>query len=139
MNAARFAFATPGRVENFCSIQRWVTSVGRPYSHEITPSANRFLARPASRVVTSSIPSTARVVSVVIGIRCTRYELNDPSSSGFAAYPAFSRLRLLNASSLTITVAARSISARFALSAAGFIATSTFGESPGVRMSSDAK
>src|ERR1044072_551026 len=36
-------------------------------------------------------------------------------------------------------VAPRSSEPRFALSAAGFIATSTFGESPGVRMSREAK
>ena len=44
-------------------------SVGRSYSHDTTPSANRFLARPASRVETPSIASTARAVSDVIGIR----------------------------------------------------------------------
>ena len=72
LNAARFAFITAGLDLNFCSIQRSVTSVGRPYSHDRTPSANRFLARPASRVEASSISSTARVVSAVIGIRWTR-------------------------------------------------------------------
>ena len=45
----------------------------------------------------------------------------------------------MNASSLTISVAPRSNSARFAFNAAGFIATSTFGLSPGVRMSREAK
>ena len=85
LNAARFAWSTAGRLANFCSIQRLVPSVGRPYSHEITPSANRFLARPASRVEASSICSTAATVKAVIGMRCTRYALNDPSSSGFDA------------------------------------------------------
>ena len=50
LNAARFACSTAGLRANFCSIHRSVTSVGRPYSHDSTPSANRFLARPASRV-----------------------------------------------------------------------------------------
>ena len=45
----------------------------------------------------------------------------------------------MNASSLTMIVAPRSSSGRFALSAAGFIATSTLGASPGVRMSREAK
>ena len=139
LNAARFACKAPGLRANFCSIHRFVTSVGRPYSHDSTPSANRFFARPASRVEAPSIPSTAATVSDVIGIRWTRYPLSDPSSNGFDEYPAFSKLRLLNASSLTISVAPRSSSARFALSAAGFIATSTFGLSPGVRMSREAK
>ena len=45
----------------------------------------------------------------------------------------------MNASSLAMIVAPRSSVARFAFSAAGFIATSTFGVSPGVRMSREAK
>ena len=45
----------------------------------------------------------------------------------------------MNASSLTMIVAPRSSSGRLAFSAAGFIATSTFGASPGVRMSREAK
>ena len=72
LKAARLAWAMTGVRANFFSIQRVVTSTGRPYSHETTPSANRFLARPASRVLAPSISSTARVVSAVIGIRCTR-------------------------------------------------------------------
>ena len=45
----------------------------------------------------------------------------------------------MNESSLTITIPPGSTSARFALSAAGFIATSTFGRPPGVRISRAAK
>ncbi len=45
----------------------------------------------------------------------------------------------MNASSLTRIVAPRRISPRFAFSAAGFIATSTSGVSPGVRMLREAK
>ena len=45
----------------------------------------------------------------------------------------------MNPSSLTITVPPFSTSARFVISAAGFIATSTLGWSPGVRMSREAK
>jgi hypothetical protein len=70
-NAARFASSEPGRLANFPRSQRSVGSVGRSYSHETTPSANRFLARPASRVETCSIASVARAVSEVIGIRIT--------------------------------------------------------------------
>jgi hypothetical protein len=54
-------------------------------------------------------------------------------------YPAFWRLRSLNASELTISVPPRGRSLRFVLSAAGFIATRTSGASPGVRMSWSAK
>src|SRR5262249_1973041 len=85
LNAARLACMTAGRLANFCSIQRLVPSTGRPYSHEITPSANKFLALPASRVDASSTDSTAATVRDVIGIRCTRYASSDPSSSGLDA------------------------------------------------------
>ena len=68
---------------NFCSIHFLVTSVGRPYSHDSTPSANRFLARPASRVEASSTPSTAAPSATSSGSGARGYALNDPSSSGF--------------------------------------------------------
>src|ERR1700739_2005984 len=55
LKAARLALATAGLRPNFVSIQRSVTSAGRPYSHDSRPSANRFLARPASRVDAPSI------------------------------------------------------------------------------------
>ena len=45
----------------------------------------------------------------------------------------------MKASSLTMIVAPRSSSAMLAFSAAGFMATRTFGASPGVRMSREAK
>ena len=46
---------------------------------------------------------------------------------------------MVKASSLTMIVAPRSICARLARSAAGFMATSTLGVSPGVAMSREAK
>jgi hypothetical protein len=58
-----------------------------------------------------------------------------PSSSGFAEYPAFWRFRSLNASRFRISVPPLGRSFRFVRSAAGFMATSTSGRSPGVRMS----
>ncbi len=85
LNAARFACMTAGRFANFCSIQRCVVSASRPYSHDRTPSANRFLARPASRVDAPSTASTAPTVIDVIGSRWTRYSLSEPSSSGLAS------------------------------------------------------
>jgi hypothetical protein len=45
----------------------------------------------------------------------------------------------VNSSVLTMISAPRGRSGRFAFNAAGFMATSTFGESPGVRMSKSAK
>ena len=55
--------------------------------------------------------------------------------SGFAAYAALDRLVGVKASELTITAPPAGRSGRFVLSAAGFIATSTSGASPGVWMS----
>jgi len=74
----------------------------------------------------------------VIDVRatgCTRYASSEPSSSGLASYPTFVRLRSSNASELTRIVEPGGSSARLALRAAGFIATSTLGASPGVTMS----
>lgn len=51
------------------------------------------------------------------------------------SYPTFCMARLVNSSVLTMISAPRGTSAMFAFSAAGFIATRTFGASPGVRMS----
>src|SRR5581483_7731379 len=107
-------------------------------SHDISPSANMFFARSASRLVTPA-SLTASWVMVVSGIACTWKSASEPSSSGFVAYPALSRLRSVNASELTINVPPFGRSFTFVFSAAGFIATSTFGRSPGVRMSWSAK
>jgi hypothetical protein len=54
---------------NFFSIQVTVGSVGRPYIHETSPSANTFLQRAASRAEIPSMPSVARTVMDVIGTR----------------------------------------------------------------------
>jgi hypothetical protein len=63
----------------------------------------------------------------VIGICTTRNFSSDPSSSGFAAYPAFSRFRFWNASLLTMSRPPEMRSAAWAFRAAGFIATRTAG------------
>ncbi len=69
--AARFASITGGAEANFCSIQRVVTSTGRLYIHETSPSAKKFFERAASRAVIPSMPSVARTVIEVIGTRNT--------------------------------------------------------------------
>ena len=53
---------------NFFSIHRVVTSVGRPYIHETSPSAKKFFDRSAS-FFEMGRPSVARTVIVVIGTR----------------------------------------------------------------------
>src|SRR5215218_2539689 len=93
-----------------------------------------FFERSASRLVTS-ISFSASSVSVVSGTSWTWNSPSVPSSSGFDVYPAFSRLRSVNASRLTISIPPFGRSRMLVRSAAGFIATSTFGSSPGVRMS----
>ena len=97
----------------------------------MSPSAKKFFERSASRDV---IPSTSFSASTVIDESATSWTWkspSDPSSSGLDAYPAFCRLRSLNASVLTMTVPPFARSPMLTLSAAGFIATSTFGWSPG--------
>src|SRR6266567_865256 len=68
LNAATFASRIGGFFLNLPSIHRSVTSVGRPYIHEISPRANMFFARSASFFVTS-MPSAARSVMEVMGTR----------------------------------------------------------------------
>jgi hypothetical protein len=61
------ASRTAGRLANLVSSQEIVDSTGRPYIHEIRPSAKTFLVRCASAGFRPSMSSVARVVSVVIG------------------------------------------------------------------------
>ncbi len=61
-----------------------VPSVGRLYSHDMSPRANMFFDRSASRFETSN-SFRASTVSEVSGTRCTRYSSSEPSSSGSAA------------------------------------------------------
>src|SRR5664280_2819784 len=93
-----------------------------------------FFDRSASFLPRSS-PASATTVIEVSGIGCTRNSSSEPSSSGLAAYPTLARLRLVNSSVLTMMSAPLGSSRRLALSAAGFIATSTSGASPGVMIS----
>ena len=129
-----FAFAISGFDANFFSRNAIVPSVGRVNSHDISPSANMFFERSASRLVTSNSLS-ASIVSEVSGTACSWYSSSEPSSSGLTVYPAFSRFRSVNASALTIRVPPRARSLTLVRSAAGFMATRTCGSSPGVRMS----
>ena len=67
LNALTFACAISGRFANFDSRNSIVDSTGRPYSHDISPSANMFFARSASRGVTPSISFRAFTVIDVSG------------------------------------------------------------------------
>src|SRR6476469_1022952 len=98
-----------------------------------------FFARSASRAVTPSMSFSAPTVIDVSCTACTCQPSSEPSSIGFESYPAFFRLRSVKASVSTISVPPFGRSPTFVLSAAGFIATSTSGRSPGVRMSWSAK
>ena len=83
MNAFTLACAIAGRLANFVSRKLIVDSVGRPYSHDIRPSANMFLARSASRGVTPSTSPSAPTVIEVSCTGCTCQPSSEPSSSGF--------------------------------------------------------
>ena len=65
-----FASAISGRFANFSRISAIVASVGRVYSQDISPSANMFFARSASRLVTPTSFSASSVIDVS-GIACT--------------------------------------------------------------------
>jgi hypothetical protein len=138
LKAVTFASRISGDLANRRSRNAIVDSVGRPYIHESIPSANMFFARAASlRDRPNSL--TASTVMSVSSKACTAYSSSASVSSGSSAYPAFFRFRLVKSWLSTMIVAPFFRSPRFALSAAGFIATSTSGESPGVRMSWSAK
>ena len=80
------ALAISGRfVPNFSCRNSTVASTGRPYSHDMSPSANMFFERSASRGVTPSISFSAPTVSVVSGTLCSWNSSSEPSSSGFVA------------------------------------------------------
>ena len=59
-----------------------VVSVGRPYSHDMRPSAKKFFERSASRGVMPSTSFSASTVIVLSGTACTLYASSVPSSSG---------------------------------------------------------
>ena len=83
--ALTFASAISGRLANFERRNAIVPSVGRPKSHDISPSANMFFARSASRCVTPSTSLVAASVMLVSGTVWTSYASRLPSSSGFAS------------------------------------------------------
>jgi hypothetical protein len=99
------------------------------------PSAKKFLQRRFSFTVSSSSSSSAASVSDVSGTAKSRYAESESSSSGLLSYSAFCRLRASNASVSQMRIAFFGSSRRLTLSAAGFIATSTSGWSPGVQIS----
>ncbi len=98
-----------------------------------------FFARSFSLRVRSVKDASASTAIEVMATGWTCQASSEPSSRGLTAYPTLARLRLLNSSVLTMMLAPRGRSRRFALSAAGFIATSTSGASPGVSTSWSAK
>jgi hypothetical protein len=122
-----------------CWSGRHGCSVGRLYIHDSRPRANIFLARSLSlrESVAKSASASTSSTSAALGGPCQLSR--EPSSRGDAAYPTLARLRLENSSVSTMMLAPRGTSARLAFRAAGFIATSTSGASPGVRTSWSAK
>ena len=93
-----------------------------------------FFERPASLRDNASPDSASRVNSVR-STACTLNSSSVPSCSGLDVQPIRASARSVKSCVSTITVAPLGMSARLAFSAAGFMATSTSGRSPGVRMS----
>ena len=111
-----------------------IESTVRPYIQVSKPSANMFLQRSAS-FLPMSTDSTAPMVSVPMATSCTWNASKAGEPRGLDSYPTLVRLRLVNSSELTMRMPPEGRSSMLALSAAGFIATSTSGRSPAVRMS----
>src|SRR4051812_37123490 len=132
------AAAISGLRRNCRSRKRIVPSVGRWYIQDSRPRVNMFFERSASFLPRPESASASRV-RLVSGTGTTCQPSSEPSSSGLAAYPTLARLRGVNSSESTMSRPPPGRSARLALSAAGFIATSTSGASPGVMMSWSAK
>ena len=116
-----------------------VPSVGREYIQDSRPSAYMFLHRPASLRDRSERAASASKVSWVRSNACTVNESRLPSVSGLLDQPTRASARSVKSRVSTMIVAPLARSLRLAFSAAGFIATSTSGRSPGVRMSWSAK
>ena len=110
----------------------------RSYSQNMMPSAKKFLVRSFCLLVMSR-PSSARSLRVLMGISNTFQELSDPSLSGSVAYPALVRFAVEKASLLTMSAPPGGRSATLVRNAAGFMATSTSGASPGVWISLEEK
>ena len=128
-----------GTLANRFSRKAIVVSVGRPYIHDSRPRANMFFARAASlRERPNSL--TASTVIPVRSSGCTAY-----AAERVVVERARRRSRpwrgcgAVKSWVSTMIVAPWGRSPRLARSAAGFIATSTSGASPGVRMSWSAK
>src|SRR3954463_10904260 len=132
------AAAICGLRRNWRSRKRIVPSVGRWYIQLSRPRVNMFFERSASFLPRPESASASRV-RVVSGTLTSRQPSSEPSSWGLVAYPTFARLRGENSSESRISSPPPGRSDRLALSAAGFIATSTSGASPGVMMSWSAK
>ena len=128
------ASAMTGRLPNFWLIQAMVGSIERSYSQNIRPRAKKFFVRSTWRLVMSS-PSRARALSVLICTSKTLNALSEPSVSGFDVYAALLKFCWVKASLLTISAPPGISSPTLVLRAAGFMATSTSGWSPGVWMS----
>ena len=80
----------------------------------------------------------ASFVNFSIGTSKTRYPSNSPDSLGSTLYPALVMFFSSKASSFNISIPLGVKSWRCAFNAAGFIATSTSGLSPGVKISKSA-
>ena len=111
-----------------------VPEVSREYNQHSNPRANMFFVRPAS--LRPSPKGFAAAVAMPVRSReWTFQSAREPSISGFASHPTFARLRFVKSPSSTMITPPLGRSPRLAFSAAGFMATSTSGRSPGVTMS----
>ena len=93
-----------------------------------------FFVRPAS--LRPSPKGFAAAVAIPVKSREWTFQASrEPSVSGLEAQPTFARFRFVKSPSSTMITPPWGRSPRLAFRAAGFMATSTSGRSPGVTMS----
>ncbi len=117
-----------------------VPSVGRWYSHDMSPSAKKFFERSASREVMPSIPFSASTVIDVSATACTWKSASEPSSSGLDGVPRLLQVAVVEGVAVDDQRAAlRQVADVRAAAPPGSSPRARSGWSPGVRMSWSAK
>src|SRR5215470_5151396 len=134
LSTRTLASPTAGVLRKRCSTHRMVGSIGRWKSHDVNPSARKLRERIIVRVG-RPMSLSALIVSFVMSTGKTWKRASEPSVSGFDVYSAFLRFCSLNCSLSRMRMPFACRSPMLTFSAAGFIATSTSGASPGVNTS----
>ena len=136
LKAARLASRHDlGFLAKRCSIQSRVGSTGRVYIQESSPRAKKFFDRSASRGLAPGLLGRLDASARSSAPRRRVKPSSEPSVERVGGVAGLVQVALVEGVAVDDERAAGLQVARLALRAAGFIATSTSGASPGVRMS----